>query len=168
MNPPDQKNNEAFIEKLLKLKEDRGALAHLRRFWSPATLHYAYPILGRLDAIDPQKPEAIIAALFAIHPQHLLGGLTVGRAALSLGKREENHHPYDTHFRRLLASDELADASLQLLKLMRRMQRESTPVDFNQVLWDLRRWDKDAAKVKTWWAMDFWQAPAELLTETTA
>jgi CRISPR type I-E-associated protein CasB/Cse2 len=164
MNTQEDKTNDPLIEKLLKLLDDRGSLSHLRRFWSPSTLHYAYPILGRLGVPDPARPDAITAALFAVHPSHHLGGPSIGRAALSLGERKENHHPYDSHMRRLLACGSLEDVGQQLLKLMRRLNREAKPIDYNRVMWDLRNWDKKSSDVKTRWAMDFWQAPADLQT----
>ena len=162
MKPQKEKTDDPFVEKLLKLGNDRGSLSHLKRFWSATTLHYAYPVLGRLGVPDPKHPDAMTAALFSIHPRHQLGGPGIGRAALSLGDRKEDKHPYDSHFRRLLSCDSLEDASWQLLKLMRRLEREGKEIDFNQVMWDLRNWDKKSADVKTRWAMHFWQAPAEL------
>jgi len=49
MNETPKPANDAFIERLVKICADRGSTAALRRFWSPATRHYAYPILGHLD-----------------------------------------------------------------------------------------------------------------------
>lgn len=168
MNPKNDKTNDPLIDKLLKLQDDRGSLSHLRRFWSPSTLHYAYPILGRLGVPNPDRPDAITAALFSIHPLHGLGAHSIGKAALALGERKEDRHPYDAHMRRLLASDSLEDVSLQLRKLMKRLDREGKPMDFNRVTWDLRNWEKKSTDVKTRWAMDFWQAPAELQTPEEA
>ena len=153
--------NDHFIDRLVKVCGDRGAAAELRRYWSLATRHYAYPVLGRLGAVDPRRPDAITSALFAVHPHHSGGGRGIGRAALALGERKENKHPYDSQFRRLLASDSLEDVSQQLYRLFKRLEREGIAVDYNKTLWDLRNWAKKAEDVKTRWAMDFWQAPAE-------
>jgi len=170
MNAIEEKTNDALIVKLLKLQDDRGSISHLKRFWSPATLHYAYPILGRLPLSDFKRkdpitawPDAITAALFAVHPKHQLGGMSIGKAALSLGDRKEDKHPYDSHFRRLLACESLEEVSKQLLKLLRRLDRdrEGHPLDYNQVMWDLRNWEKESDKVKTRWAMHFWNTPLE-------
>lgn len=162
MKPQEERTNDPFVARLLRLQDDRGCLSHLRRFWSPATLHYAYPILGRLGIPDPRRPDAITAALFAAHPLHQLGGPGIGKAALLLGDRKDDKHPYDSHFRRLLASESLPDVADQLHKLVRRLEREGKALDYNQVMWDLRTWEKKAADIKTRWAMDFWQAPSEL------
>jgi CRISPR type I-E-associated protein CasB/Cse2 len=162
MNATTEKTDDPFVSRLLKLAPDRGAIAHLKRYWSSTTRHYAYPILGKLGVPDRRRPDAITAALFSVHPLHRLGGYTVGKAALALGERKEDRHPYDSHFRRLLAATTLEDVSEQLGKLCRRLDRENISLDYNRLAWDLRRWERDADEIKARWAMDFWQAPAEL------
>jgi CRISPR system Cascade subunit CasB len=163
MNTTNERVDDPFVMKLTRLQNDRGSLSHLRRFWSETTLHYAYPVLGRLGVADRKHPDAFTAALFAVHPEHRLGGPSIGKAALFLGERKEEKHPYDMHFRRLLASETLAEAALQLHKLVRRLERENIALDYNAVMWDLRNWHKKAPDIKAHWAMDFWQAPAELV-----
>lgn len=162
MSEKEQKKNSPLIERLLKLQNDRGGISHLRRYWSTTTLHYAYPILGRLGIPNPGSPDAITAALFAVNPNHLLGGAGIGKAALSLGERKDDKHPLDTRLRRLLACESMEEAGEQLFTLMRRLSRDGIAVDFNRVMWDLRNWEKKAPDVKTRWAMEFWQAPDEL------
>jgi CRISPR type I-E-associated protein CasB/Cse2 len=163
MNPTTDKNDDPLVSRLLKLAHDRGAIAHLKRYWSHTTRHYAYPILGRLDCLGPHRSaDTITAALFAVHPAHRLGGPAIGKAALSLGDRKDDHHPYDSHFRRLLAATTLEDVADQLLKLCRRLEREGIALDYNRLAWDLRRWEGDADNIKARWAMDFWQAPSSL------
>ena len=97
--------NELLIEQLLGICRDRGNLATLRRYWSPATRHYAYPILSRLGALEAHRlGDALTAALYAKNPNHQLGGVTLGKACLSIGKGdalESTERP----FRRLLACD---------------------------------------------------------------
>lgn len=45
--PPD---HDVFLDRLIKTTADRGNRAALRKYWSPATRHQAYPILGQLGA----------------------------------------------------------------------------------------------------------------------
>lgn len=167
MNEKTKAPNDPFVERLVQQidrSKDRGRAAELRRFWSPTTRHYAYPVLARLGVTHPGQPDAFTAALFAVHPQNVPGGNTVGKAALALGERKEDHHPYDSHFRRLLASDSIEDAAQQLHRLVKRLSRSQPPIalDYNRILWDLRNWSKKADDVKARWAMDFWQTPSEL------
>jgi CRISPR type I-E-associated protein CasB/Cse2 len=158
--------NEPFIEQIIRVCQDRGHRAELRRYWSDATRHYAFPILGRLGALGEHKlPDALTAALYAENPNHQLGGNSLGRAALRLGSGDA-FESMERHFRRLLAANgnELDELGGGLHRLFIRFGREGIAIDYNRLLWDLRRWAKNADDVKTRWACDFWQAPAETVT----
>lgn len=144
-----------LILKLLSLSQNRGAMAELRRFWSPATLHYAYPILGRLGVPDPRHPDAITAALYAVHPHHSSEAKGVGSACQRLAGGQEKES-FERHFRRLLASEELGEVAEQLYRISKRLHKESIPLNYNKLLWDLRTWSKKSDEIKTRWAMDFW------------
>ncbi len=159
---PHTNHPDPFLKKLLEICDDAGTRAELRRYWSATTRAYAYPILGRLQVKDPRWADAVTAALYSIHPHHADNAYSVGQAALALGERKEDKHPYDSHFRRLLASNELDEVAKQLHRLIKRISRESIAIDYHTLLWDLRRWAKDSEAVKTRWAMDFWRAPQEL------
>jgi len=162
MNPYDESNSRV-IAQLAKLCDDRGHSASLRRYWSETTRHQALPVLGRLGAIDDDR-KSIIAALYAVHPYHAEGS-GIGRAALRLGDRKDGDHPYDRHFRRLLACTDLDDLAPQLHRLVKRLSREGIPIDYAKLLKELRFWSTGHAEnVKTHWAKEFWQAPADLPT----
>ncbi len=70
---------------------------------------------------------------------------------------------YERHFRRLLSCDaaDLEEVGQQLHRLIKRIERESIPLDYNKLLWDFRNWRNKSDKVKTDWSRDFWQAPSE-------
>ncbi|MEY4569609.1 MAG: hypothetical protein RLZZ398_1048 [Verrucomicrobiota bacterium] len=162
MNPYDETNSR-FIAQLVKLCDDRGHSASLRRYWSETTRHQALPVLGRLGAIGDDRTSTV-AALYAIHPNHVEGS-GIGRAALRLGDRKDGDHPYDRHFRRLLACTDLEDLAPQLHRLVKRLSREGIPLDYAKLLKELRFWSTGHAEnVKTSWAKEFWQAPADLPT----
>ena len=162
MNPYDESNSRV-IAQLARLCDDRGHSASLRRYWSETTRSAALPILGRLAAIDDDR-KSIIAALYAVHPTHAEGS-GIGRAALRLGDRKDGDHPYDRHFRRLLACTDLDDLAPQLHRLVKRLSREGIPLDYAKLLKELRFWSTGHAEnVKTFWAKEFWQAPADLPT----
>jgi len=154
-----------FIKELQRLVDDskthnnRGNRAALRRYWSPTTRHQAYPILGRLHAIDDNR-KTILAALYAELPNHR-SGVSIGKAAFSLGKPSDGHHPYDQHFRRLLACDTLDDLAAQLHRLVKRLTRKGIGLDYSELHKNLNYWANYSEKVKIRWAADFWQAPIE-------
>lgn len=160
MKPYEEQNRE-FITTLASLCDDRGHAAALRRWWSPATEHQAYPSLGKLGAIG-NWPRSTVAALYATHPSHQNSGHGIGQAALWLGDRKEGEHPYDRHFRRLIASRTEEELTPQLHRLVKRLASESVSFDYARLLKDLRLWAAGHEEsVKINWAKEFWQAPVE-------
>lgn len=170
-----QKQNEDFVAALIKVCADRGLRAAMRRWWSEGTRHYAYPILGKLFALDDDR-KTLVAALYAVHskdsaPAHVSGGNSVGKAALMIAGGSPSANGFDSmekHFRRLLAADDFDDLSQQLFRLVKRMERASPYVSLDYVLllkqlnfWSSTKNPKLRDQVKTDWALAFWQAPAE-------
>lgn len=150
-------NHADFIKRLKTITEDRGKRAALRKYWSPTTRHLAYPVLGYLNALGDER-KTITAALFAEHPEHR-EDISVGKAALFLGDRKEGEHPYDRHFRRLLACDDITDLGQQLHRLIKRLAREGKGLDYADLHKRLNFWANYREEVKLRWASDFWQAP---------
>ena len=173
-SPPDyQARHAAFIDSLRTILRDRGHLAELRRYWSPRTRHYAYPILGRIGAIsDPERPDprTLVAALYAVHSREETSpdqkdGPSVGTAFLRLGggsTQSEGFESTERHFRRLLACQTLEELGRQLHRLVKRLERERITLDYTRLLEDLSLFRSGYSEsVKTRWSRHFWQAPDE-------
>lgn len=159
MSTPSDKNN-SFVERLQRTIDNtrnRGNRAALRRYWSPTTRHQSYPVLGRLGALSDDR-LMILSALYAEHPNHQQG-ISIGKAALGLGKRKEGEHPYDRHFRRLLSCDDIKDLAQQLHRLVKRLSREGVGIDYELLHKNLNYWAGYSEGEKLRWAADFWQAP---------
>jgi CRISPR system Cascade subunit CasB len=162
-----QKQNEDFVARLAGTCRDRGHRAVLRRWWSAGTRHYAYPVLGNLSVLDDDR-KTLLAVLYAVHskdgaPAHVSGGPSIGSAALKLGGNSTQADAFpsmERHFRRLLSADALEDLGPQLHRLVKRLERESIPLDYARLLGDLRQFRNNPEAVKTRWAISFWQAPA--------
>lgn len=154
-----EKPDEELIQKLVAACRDRGAAAELRRYWSPATRHYAFPVLGRIGVGSPRSADAITAALYALNPRHTPKGLRPGQALQRFAGGEDS---FDAHVRRLLASDDLDDVADQLQRLFVRLDGEGIALDYNRLLWDLRNWAKKSEDVKTRWGQDYWMNSKEL------
>lgn len=161
-NPSPPKKDEPIIQKAIEVCRDRGAASELRRYWSPATMHYAFPPLGRVGVRDPRSADAITAALYAVNPNHRGGGLRLGFALKKLGNGQES---FDSHVRRLLASDSLEDAGDQLQRIFVRLSGSSVSLDYNTLLWDLRKWANRSEEVKTSWGKDYWMSPHDVEAE---
>lgn len=177
-SPPDYAaRNAAFIDQLRALLRDRGHVAELRRYWSPGTRHYAFPILGRLGAIsDPDRPDprTLVAALYAAHSSdgaspHKADGPSLGEAFLRLGGGTTKSDGFDSterHFRRLLACQIIEELAPQLHRLVKRLKREGITLDYVRLLEDLSLFRSGYSEsVKTRWSRNFWQVPDEIQLE---
>jgi CRISPR type I-E-associated protein CasB/Cse2 len=156
--------NTHFLDHLRKVADDRGKRAALRRYWSPATRHQAYPVLGELRALD-DKRKTLIATLYAEHPEHS-PRVGIGAAARQLGKPKDGEHPYERHFRRLLACESTNDLGQQLHRLFKRLSREAIGLDYEDLHKRLNFWTNYREEVKVRWAAEFWQAPIPSTNES--
>ena len=141
----------------------RGERAALRRYWSQATRPQAYPILGQLGALEDTR-KAITAAIYAEHPEHR-PGMTIGKAAAALGDRKDGEHPYDRHFRRLLACESIGqtqdpgDLPCQLHRLVKRLKHDGIGLDYEELHKNLNFWANHRDVVLLRWASHFWNTP---------
>lgn len=150
--------------------QDRGPLANLRRWWSPATRHYAFPVIARLaggSALD--RPEiCLVAALFAEHSEHSPKTGDLGATCRRIAGK--NPDSFEAHFRRLLSSQDLAsDLAPNLLKIIRRAKKDSLPVNYEKLEDDLRRWSysaENAERIKIQWAKSYYSVPSADLLDT--
>jgi len=154
--------SEQLTEKLLQLEQskDRGKMSHLRRWWSPATKHYAYPVIAGLAggySID-HPPTCIVAALFAVHPAHSEKSKNFGTTCrLVAGKHKDT---FDSHFYRLLASEDLLnDLAPILYRIAKRAKKDGIAINFTQLHKDLCKWKYSAERIKTDWAKEYYCVP---------
>lgn len=150
--------DEELIQRVVVACRDRGSAAELRRYWSAATRHYAFPVLGRIGVTNPRSAHAYTAALYAMNPRHAAGGPRPGQALKKFAGGEDS---FDAHVRRLLACDDLEEVADQLQRLFVRLDREVISLDYNRLLWDLRNWSKKSEEVKTRWGQDYWMKSKE-------
>lgn len=158
-NPKEQAVR--FLKYLRQLKEDRGAMAELRRALNPAQRHRAWPLLARVGGIDEPRYETV-AGLFAYHPLETCSGNFGATCRLLSGE----HNSFEGRFRRLLACDR-NDICDHVRPIVLATRAKGLPVNFEQLFADLFYWS-DAVKAR--WAAEFWGAPPaeDLLAATEA
>jgi len=160
--------SEELTQKLLQLEKskDKGKLSHLRRWWSPATRHYAYPVIAGLaggHAID-NAPIALVASLFAEHPNHSDKSKNFGTTCR--GVAGKNKDTFESHFHRLLAAQDIeSDLAPALHRIVKRAQKEGVSINYTQLHEDLKKWKYSAERIKTNWAKEFWSVPDESQTD---
>ncbi|MBQ9405639.1 MAG: type I-E CRISPR-associated protein Cse2/CasB [Desulfovibrio sp.] len=156
----------SLMEFLLKNRENRGALAALRKGLTPATETRAWPLLARFGGIG-QTPGAravrTVAGLFAHHPRSCDAG-NMGDTCRALCGQDE--HPWETvdgtgkavppgpmarKFAWLLAAD-TEEICGRVARVVFYAKSKDVPVNYAQLEKDLARWPR----AREAWAVAFW------------
>jgi len=156
---------------------DRAALAALRRGLGkePGEAPELFPlVVPRLHRVPPWDEGRwyLVAALFGAHPvswsdpeppagtrvRNLGASFAIARRAVAR-RAEGSVGGLDRRFAVLLASDrrELRDRLRQTVSLLR---AHGAPVDWAQLLCDLRSWDAPNRWVQREWAREYWRPGA--------
>jgi CRISPR system Cascade subunit CasB len=158
--------HEEFITFLEGLKEDRAALAALRRGLGepPGTVaemgKYIYPFLG---ADEPRAHRArqeettyfLVAALFALHPESTGRG-DLGRHLRDI-RLDDKETAVERRFTQLLAADpaDLPDLLRQAVSLLKAKEQ---PIHWEALIKDVLNWGHPSGFVQHKWARSFWGA----------
>lgn len=161
----------SLIERLRKIKDNRGMMADLRCFLTPSRRHRAWPALHRIGVPITEEVSAFVAGLYATHPEgdsQAIGnfGETCKRIETSKGKKSHQEHqsstssgrnsltPTERRFQHLLAADrsEIQDRVRRMTSLAKSL---GTPVNYEDLHKDLRFWGE---RTKTRWAATYWSA----------
>jgi CRISPR type I-E-associated protein CasB/Cse2 len=148
---------------------DRGKLAALRRGFSAATAHYAWPhIAPRCDMTDTRQRAiwlTVAAAAAMLAPKNLMRpnvgnmGATMRLLALGEGSKraDEALHSFEARFRRLLTCQATEELCHHLAQVVRAAEAKEKPVDVKKLFWDLQAWEKrDVRDVRIEWAQGYW------------
>jgi len=167
-----------FVRYLVSLtapenRDGRAALAALRRGLGrrPGTAAETYPYVA------PRAPQTegwdsdryyLVASLFASHPLNWPGGEsdTETNFGASLRRAKRDSGGAQAQLIALLNSDrnELPDRMRHSVSLCAAAQPGPVPVDWAQLLSDLRWWSSDRRDVQRRWASSFWR-PVETKEE---
>lgn len=172
------KTQESLIQWLYGRAEaqDRATLAALRRglLLEPAQFFQLYSVIpSGLLAVSREEVERrlVVAILFASHWEDRFSGEQLAERPHNLGeslrtlamRKADAATPSDQLLpdalkRRMDAilaapADEVYGHLRHLIGLLR---SEGVPVDWNQLLWDLRRWSDPDRPVQWWWSRSFY------------
>lgn len=151
-----------FIRYLQKLADgqERGALASLRRGLGqpPGTVadmyRYVEPFLGKQERSGLRESAFyLVAALFALHPKSAEFG-NMG-AHMAKARSEGGEDALERRFTALLAAhpDDLPDYLRQAVSFLK---SKDVPINWNQLIWDLQKWNDDDRRIQKEWARAFW------------
>lgn len=153
-------------------RNDRGALADLRRGLSPATEERAWPYLASYCDLRNHEHRLIwqtVAAGFATIERSTESG-NLGRTlrALAMGDRRgaegvDALKSFDARFRRLLTCRSSGDLCRHLPAIIRAAKCKGVEIDFRRLFWDLMQWDgENRDDVRARWAAAYWGTPEEM------
>jgi CRISPR type I-E-associated protein CasB/Cse2 len=159
----NEKNPEQWatelVERLSQLRDDRGAMANLRRGLSPATEDRAWPWIARWCDITNERQRTIytaVAAAFATHPETADQG-NMGTVMREIAQRnqkgDDGLKTFEAHFRRFLNCHSYQEVCERLPGVVRMAKQQGISIDYRQLFLDLCYWGD---RVKIRWAAAYW------------
>lgn len=152
-----------YLESLVK-RQDRAALAHLRRGLGkpPKTAMEMYPYLGQFMSDDSEKMQInyrrenavfIVAALFAYYPD---AKPNAGNLGASLSQLKDESDSIEKRFVALLnaEAEELPNYLRQITGLLK---SKDIAVNWQTLFEDIQFWNNDNRRVQNTWARSFWR-----------
>lgn len=158
-----------FIQWLTENRNDPGVMASLRRGFSEATEHYAWPHVAQFCPLDNDRLRTIyvtVAACYAFHPECTDQGnlgTTLRRIALSQEAGDDPLSTYRGRFNRLITATTVDEICQQLRPIIQAAKPRMIPINYTSLLVDLLRWDYAARDVKVEWAQEYYGTPTEQL-----
>jgi CRISPR system Cascade subunit CasB len=164
-----EERKHAFVEYLEGLRDDRAALAALRRGLGqpPGTVAdmYRYVVPWLPQDVRPRQEAAyyLVAALFGYHPAEGGAGNMGSHFARARGPQGDDT-AIERRFTALLAAhpDDLAFYLRQAVSFLR---SKEVPVQWHQLLSDVLAWGHPDRYVQKRWANAFWGRPPSQHTE---
>jgi CRISPR type I-E-associated protein CasB/Cse2 len=166
-----------FLGWLQDHADNRGIMADLRRGFSEATAHRAWPYLTPWCNLKDERDRFIwqtIAGGFAtLESSEEFGNIGTTLRRLAIGERRQKTEvnealkSFDGRFRRLLTCHTAQEVCGHLPGIIRAAKQKGVGVNLRQLFWDLVRWNgekRDVVRVK--WAAEYWGTPEEEGSET--
>ncbi len=155
-----------FISYLESLREDRAALACLRRGLGrpPGTVADMFPYVARWVPPDASRAfeevHYLLAALFAAHPSAGGTGNMGDHFRRVVREDEAGATAVERRFTALLAAHP-DDLDFYLRQAVSFLRSKEVPVNWHQLYADVRRWGDPERRVQRQWARSFWGYTAE-------
>jgi len=149
-----------FVAYLISLKNDRGAMAELRRGFSLALEHRTWKYLVPWFDIRNTRLRTIaqtVAAGFASNPLNAdtgnMGGV-MRTIATADSRGRDGLKTYESRFHRILTCMTAQEACQLLVGPLKTCGAKGIPINYKGLLDDLQRWNR---YVKIQWAAEYWR-----------
>ncbi len=155
---PEQDSPVVGYLKKLAARQDRAALAHLRRGLGrkPGESMEMYPYVGRF--IDQETDAAhdravfLTAALFAEYPEAAQNARDLGRSVRLIAEQSDS---IERRFVALLDAD-AEDLHYYLRQMVGLLKANGIALNWQQLFKDIRGWENPGRRVQRTWARSFW------------
>lgn len=160
MSTTPEEHADRLMKGLRKLKNDRGAMAELRRGASEVTAPYAWPYLANWCNLESDRNRTIVqtmAAAYATHPEETEKGNFGGslRALAITGRKDKKEAlaSFEGKFKRLLICEKPEEVCAFIPGLVRAAKQKGVHLNYRQLTIDLFYWP---GRSKESWAASFW------------
>lgn len=152
---------ERFISYLESKAEDRAALAALRRGLGqkPGEAPGMFPYVVHFVQDWNEADIYMIASLFALHPSSTTFG-NMGHHLRDLARELGDDASTERRFVQLLRMRR-GTLEPRLRQHISILKSKDIPVNWHQLLLDMRRWDYSSRRVQRNWARAFWYRQSE-------
>ncbi len=148
-----------LLERLRKCQDDRGMMANLRCILVANKKHRAWPALNRLGVSIDNDAAALVAGLFATHPEVTIVG-NFGTTCKAIEQNRGEKHgddskltPTERRFQHLLSAERGDELNDRVMRMVRLAKSQGVPVNYGKLETDLKFWGD---RTKTEWASTFW------------
>ena len=155
-----------LLERLDKVKDDRGMMANLRCILVANKKHRAWPALHRLGVAVDNDIAAFVAGLFATHPENVSSG-NFGSTCKAIERQrgetpggDNKLTPTERRFQHLLSAEAGDEVKQRVLRMVLMAKSRGVAVNYKKLLRDLRYWND---RIKTEWASAYWVANVEVV-----
>ena len=119
---------------------------------TPEMYPYVVPFLSSETTHNEQEQYFLIASLFALHPAESPKRISIGITFRQMWNGSES---IEKRFINLLSADP-ADIDVHLRHAVSLARSYKTPINYHQLLHDLKYWSHSDRFVQLNWARDFW------------
>jgi CRISPR system Cascade subunit CasB len=146
-----------FLERLCQRADDRGLMASLRCVLVEGKKHRAWPALNRIGVGVKNDVNALIAGLFATHPEETdTGNFGATCKAIEMIRKENRGDkltPTERRFQYLLAAEKGDELYQRVTRMVLLAKSQGVRINYEQLARDLRQWSD---RTKTEWAAAYW------------
>lgn len=159
-----------LMERLCRIKDNRGLMADLRCLLVASKQQRAWPALNRLNIPIDDENKSLIAGLYATHPEETSQGnfgttcKAIQAKRDSFSKGDDKVTPIERRFQHLLAAERGEELSGRVTRMVLMAKAQGVSVNYEKLETDLKFWSE---RTRREWATAFWAPGIETAEEVS-